>query len=88
MVDDIHTSHPGTWGMICMATHCWWPYMKREHIVKATESKPCAVIGKNLESVIPAKEFRSHVPCVDSNQEIQIDLEVQFSMKRVTSFNS
>ena len=50
MVDDIHSSHPGTWGMICMATHCWWPYINRELIVKATECKPCMVIVKNLKS--------------------------------------
>ena len=37
LIDDIHASHPGTWGMICMATHCWWPYIHRELIVKATE---------------------------------------------------
>ena len=23
LIDDIHASHPGTWGMICMARHCW-----------------------------------------------------------------
>ena len=23
LIDDIHSSHPGTWGMICMATHSW-----------------------------------------------------------------
>ena len=40
MIDDIHSSPPGTWGMICMATHCWWPYMHRELIVQATECKP------------------------------------------------
>ena len=39
LIDDIHSSHPGTWGMICMAIHCWWPYMHRELIVKATECK-------------------------------------------------
>ena len=33
LIDDIHASHPGTWGMICMATHCWWPYIHRELIV-------------------------------------------------------
>ena len=53
LIDDIHASHPGTWGMICMATHCWWPYIHRELIVKATECKPCTVIRKNLKSVIP-----------------------------------
>ena len=73
LIDDIHASHPGTWGMICMATHCWWPYMHRELIVKATECKPCTVIGKNLKSVIPAKQFTPHIPCVEPNQEIQID---------------
>ena len=71
--DDIHSSHPGTWGMISMATHCWWPYMNRELIVKATDCKPCTAIGKNLKSVIPAKQFHPHVPCVEPNQEIQID---------------
>ena len=40
LTDDIHASRPSTWGMICMATHCWWPYMHRELIVKATECKP------------------------------------------------
>ena len=73
LIDDIHSSHPGTWGMICMATHCWWPYMHRELIVKATECKPSTVIGKNLKSVIPAKQFNPHIPCVEPNQEIQID---------------
>ena len=74
LIDDIHSSHPGTWGMICMATHSWWPYMHRELIVKCTECKPCTVIGKNLKSVIPAKQFTPHIPCVEPNQEIQIDL--------------
>ena len=56
-----------------MATHCWWPYMHSELIVRATECKPCTVIGKNLKSVIPAKQFNPHIPCVEPNQEIQID---------------
>ena len=73
LIGDIHSSHPGTWGMICMAIHCWWPYMHRELIVKATECKPCTAIGKNLKSIIPAKQFTPHIPCVEPNQEIQID---------------
>ena len=73
LIDDIHSSHPGTWGMICMATYCWWPYMHRELIVKATECKSCTVIDKNLKSIIPAKLFNPHIPCVEPNQEIQID---------------
>ena len=73
LINDIHASHPGTWGTICMATHCWWPYIHRELFVKATECKPCTVIGKNLKSITPAKQFNPHIPCVEPNQEIQID---------------
>ena len=47
--------------------------MHRKLIVKATESKPCTVIGKNLKSVIPAKQFNPHVPCLEPNKETQID---------------
>ena len=47
--------------------------MHRELIVKATECKSCTEIGKNLKSVIPAKQFTPHIPCVEPNQEIQID---------------
>ena len=61
--------------MICMAAHCWWPYLYRELIVKATECKPCTVIGKNLKSIIPAKQFNPHIPCAEPNQKIQIDFE-------------
>ena len=56
-----------------MVTHCWWPYIHRELFVKITECKTCTVTGKNLKSVIPAKQFHPHIPCVEPNQEIQID---------------
>ena len=35
LIDDIHASHARTWGMICMALHCCWPYMNCELRVKA-----------------------------------------------------
>ena len=73
MISDIHVSHQGTWVMICMTTHCWWPYMNRESLVKATECKPCTSMSKNCISLIPAKHFRPHISCVEPNQEIQID---------------
>ena len=73
LIHDFQASHPGTWGMICIATHCWWPYIHRELIVKATECKPSTVIGKNLKSLIPAKQFNPHISFVEPNQEIQID---------------
>ena len=48
LVDDIHSRHPGTWGMICMTTHCWRPHLNRELIVKATDCKSCTMVGKKL----------------------------------------
>ena len=42
-------------------------------LVKAIECKSCTAIGKNLKSVIPAKQFKAHTPCIVPNQEIQID---------------
>ena len=47
--------------------------MHQELNVKATECKPCTAIGKNPKSIIPAKQFNPHIPCVEPNQEIQID---------------
>ena len=55
-----------------------WPRIAGGHtytasfFVKITECKPCTVIGKNLKSVIPAKQFHPHIPYVEPNQEIQI----------------
>ena len=46
-----------------MAACCCWPYLNCELIVN----------GKNLKSVIPAKQFRHHIPCVEQNHEIQTD---------------
>ena len=60
LIEDLHASHPGSWGMVFMAQHCWWPYMNRDLLVRAIECKPCIAIGKNLKSVIPAKLFRVH----------------------------
>ena len=73
LIEDLHASHPGSWGMVCMAQHCWWPYMNRDLLVKAIECKSCTAIGKNLKSVIPAKQFKAHTPCIVPNQEIQLD---------------
>ena len=73
LIEDLHASHPGSWGMVCVAQQCWWPYINRDLLVKAIECKPCTAIGKNLNPVIPAKQFKAHTPCIVPNQEIQID---------------
>ena len=49
--------------------------MNRELFVKVRECKRCPAIRQNLKFVIPAKQFRPHVPCIEQNQEIQIHFE-------------
>ena len=46
LVEDVHTSHPRSWGMVCMAQQCWWPYMNRNLLVRAIECKSCTAIVK------------------------------------------
>ena len=55
LIEDLHASHSDSWGMVCTAQHCWWPYMNRDLLVKAIECKSCTTIGKNLKSVIASK---------------------------------
>ena len=59
--------------MVCMAQHCWCPYINRDLLVKALECKSCTAIGKNLKPVFPSKQFKAHTPCIVPNQEIQIN---------------
>ena len=73
LIEDLHASHPVIWWMICMAQHCWWPHMNRDLLVRAIECKPCTAVGKNLKSMITAKQFQAHKPCIVTNQVIQID---------------
>ena len=63
LIEDPHASHPGSWGMVCMAQHCWWSYINRNLLVKTIECKSCTAIGKNIKSVFPAKQFKAHTPC-------------------------
>ena len=60
LIEDLHASHPGSWGMVCMAQDCWWPYINRDLLVQAIECKSCTAIGKNLKPVIPAKQ-KKHI---------------------------
>ena len=73
LIEDLHATHPGSRVMVCMAQHYWLPYMNRDLLVRATECKPCTAIGKNLKSIILAKQFQAHKPCTVPNQPIQID---------------
>ena len=82
LIEDLHASHSGSWGMACMAQYCWWPYMNKDLFVRAIECKPCIAIGRNLKSIIPIKQYQAHKPCIVRNQEIQIDFARPINNKK------
>ena len=67
VLEDIHSTHPGSFAMLSLAQIIWWPYIQRDILTKASECKACTEIGKNLKSVIP------HRKCSEPNDEIQLD---------------
>ena len=48
LIEDLHASHPGSWGTVCTVQHCWWPYMNRDLLVCSIDCKPCTTIDENL----------------------------------------
>ena len=59
LIKDLRASQQGTCGMVCVAQHCWLPYMNRDLHVRAIECTTGTTIGKNWKSIIPAKQFRA-----------------------------
>ena len=53
VIESIHMTHPGSWGMISLSQYEWWPYMNREILAKTSDCVPCADIVKNLKPIIP-----------------------------------
>ena len=73
VVELLHMTHPGSWGMISLSQYAWWPYMHREILAKASDCVPCTDIGKNLKPIIPKSKWYPHKACQEPNEEIQID---------------
>ena len=59
LIKDLRASQPGSWGIVCVAQHCWLPYMNRDLHIRAIECTTCTTNCKNLKSIIPAKQFRA-----------------------------
>ena len=71
--DVLHATHPGSWGMKELANRLWWPFINRDSINKAKTCRPCTEFVKNLKSIIPTSKWSPIIPCVQPNEEIQID---------------
>ena len=73
VLEGLHLTHPGSWGMITFGHYAFWPYMHREILNKAAECKPCTDIGKNLKPIVPALKWKPLLYSSEPNEEIQID---------------
>ena len=77
VLEDIHSTHPGSFAMLSLAQNIWWPYIHRDILAKTSECKACTEIGKNLKSVISHRKWAPLPKCSEPNDEIQIALAVQ-----------
>ena len=73
VLEDIHSTHPGSFAMLSLAQNIWWPYIHRNILAKASECKACTEMSKNLKSVIPQRKWAPLPKCVEPNDEIQVD---------------
>ena len=73
VMDVLHATHPGAWGMTELGQRLWWPFINRDLINKSKTCRPCTEFGKNLKSIIPKTKWAPLPPCSEPNEEIQID---------------
>ena len=73
VIDVRHATDPGSWGMTELAHRQWWPFISRDMIIKAKTCRTCTEFGKNLKIIIPETNLSPFIPCVEPNEEIQVD---------------
>ena len=73
VLESIHMTQPGSWGMISLSQYACWPYMHREILAETCDCVPCTDIGKNLKPIVPKSKWHPHKACQEPNEEIQID---------------
>ena len=54
VLESLHLTHPGSWGMITLGQYAFWPYMHREILNKAAQCKPCTDIDADT---VPVEDY-------------------------------
>ena len=70
VLESLHLTQPGSWGMITLGQYAFWPYTHREILNKAAQCKHCTDIGKDFEP-----KWKPLLNCSEPNEEIQIDFD-------------
>ena len=73
VLEDIHSTQPGSFAMPSLPQNIWWPYIHWDILAKASECKACTEISKNLKSKVSHRKWAPLPKCVEPNDEIQID---------------
>ena len=73
VLESLHLTHLGSWGMITLGQYAFWPYIHRQILYKTAQCKPCTDIGKNPKPVVPPSKRKPLLICTESNEQIQID---------------
>ena len=73
VLEDIHSTHPGSFAMPLLPQNVWWPYIHRDILAKASECKGCTEIGENLKLLISHCKWSPLPQSIEPNDEIQID---------------
>ena len=71
VLEDIHSTHAGTFAVLSLLQNIWWPYLHRDILAQAREFKSCTEIDINLKPVIPHTKFSPLPNCIEPNDEIQ-----------------
>ena len=73
VMDVLHSTHPGAWGMTELGQRLWWPFINRDLINKSKTCRPCTEFGKNLKSILRKSDWTPLPPSSEPNEEIQLD---------------
>ena len=73
VIDILHSTHPGAWGMTELGQRLWWPFINRDLINRSKTCRPCTEFGKNLKNIIPKSHWAPLLPYSEPNEAIQLD---------------
>ena len=73
VTDVFHATHTGSWGITELADRARWAFFNRDLLNRVRLGKACTEFGKNSNPNAPANKFKLLTPCVESDEEIQIN---------------
>ena len=73
MMKTLHETHPGQFGMRCLAQYIWWPHINTQFYFHGINCSECTSAGKNLTTVIPNSQTSELPPLLEPNEELNLD---------------